>query len=209
MKANEVLRILGITRQTLTRYVKEGKIRVKQLHNGRYDYNEEDVWKLAGKSKDERYNIIYARVSTRTQKSSLENQVKICEEFCNANGLVVHKIIKDIGSGIDLENRKGFMQLFDLIKGVKVANVIITYKDRLSRIGFEFLRKIFDSYGTKIIVVNESKYDDEILAEKEIFQELITIIHSFAMRLYSNRRKKLKLNYCIEELKHVANSKDN
>jgi len=41
----------------------------------------------------------------------------------------------------------------------------------------------------------------EKLAEKEIFKELISIIHSFAIRLYSNRRKRMKLKYCREELK--------
>jgi len=78
-------------------------------------------------------------------------------------------------------------------------------ENRLSRIGFNFLRKLFESYGTKIIVINESKFDDEELAEKEIFKELIAIIHSFSMRLCSNRKKQLKLKYCIEELKHENN----
>ena len=40
MTAKEVLRILGITRQTLTKYVKTEVIRVEVLPNGRYDYNE-------------------------------------------------------------------------------------------------------------------------------------------------------------------------
>ena len=201
MKAKDVLRILQISRVTLSKYVKQGKIRVTVKHNGQYDYNDEDVWKLAGAPKSERLNIIYARVSTRTQKSSLENQVKQCEEYCRGSGLRVHKVIKDIGSGIDLENRKGFLELFELIKQYKVANVIVTYKDRLSRIAFEFLRRVFKSYGTEIIVINESKYDDEKLAEKELFKELISIMHSFAMRLYSSRNKKRKLMYCIEEFK--------
>jgi len=201
VKAADVMRILQISRSTLWLYVKQGKIRVRKLHNGRYDYNDEDVWKLAGKCK-ERMNVIYARVSTHSQKTSLESQVKQCEEYCRANGLTVHKVFKDIGSGIDFEKRKQFMQMFELIKQFKVDKVIVTYKDRLSRIGFEFLRKVFESYGTKIVVINESKYDDEKLAEKEIFQELISIIHSFAMRLYSNRKKRLKLQYCEEELKH-------
>jgi len=204
MKAKEVMRILRITRNTLSNYVKQGKIRVKQLHNGRYDYNEEDVWKLAGRTKNEpRMNIIYCRVSSRKQKNDLENQIKFCENYCMNSGIKVDKIIKDIGSGIDIENRNGFIQLFELVKEFKVDKVIIMYKDRLTRIGFDFIRKVFESYGTKIIIINESKYDDEQLAEKEIFKELISIMHSFAMRLYSARRKKLKIDYCIEELKHA------
>lgn len=45
MKAKEVLELLKISRPTLTKYVKEGKIRVTVMSNGFYDYNEEDVYK--------------------------------------------------------------------------------------------------------------------------------------------------------------------
>ncbi len=45
MKAKEVLKLLKISRPTLTKYVKEGKIRVTVMSNGFYDYNEEDVYK--------------------------------------------------------------------------------------------------------------------------------------------------------------------
>ncbi len=46
MKSKEVLRLLKISRVTLTGYVKSGKVRVKKLPNGYYDYNEDDVYKL-------------------------------------------------------------------------------------------------------------------------------------------------------------------
>jgi predicted site-specific integrase-resolvase len=39
MKANEVLKITGITRNHLYRLVKQGKIRVCRKPNGQYDYN--------------------------------------------------------------------------------------------------------------------------------------------------------------------------
>ena len=67
MTAKEVLRILGITRQTLTKYVKTEVIRVNVLPNGRYDYNEEDVYKFLNKGVN-RKTYIYARVSTSKQK---------------------------------------------------------------------------------------------------------------------------------------------
>lgn len=41
MKAKEVLQLLRISRPTLTKYVKEGRIRVTVLPNSLYDYNEE------------------------------------------------------------------------------------------------------------------------------------------------------------------------
>jgi len=49
MKSEEVLKILGITRPTLTSYIKTGKIIGNKLPNGYYDYNEESVYKFLGK----------------------------------------------------------------------------------------------------------------------------------------------------------------
>ena len=46
MKANEALSILRVTRPTLARYVKEGKIKVTVLPTGRYDYDEESIYKF-------------------------------------------------------------------------------------------------------------------------------------------------------------------
>ena len=46
MTAAEVLRVLQITRPTLTKYVKEGKIKVTVKGNGRYDYDSESVYKM-------------------------------------------------------------------------------------------------------------------------------------------------------------------
>ena len=43
----QVLEKLDVTRKTLNSYVKSGKIRVKELGNGFYDYDEEDVTRLA------------------------------------------------------------------------------------------------------------------------------------------------------------------
>ena len=71
MKSKEVLELLQITRSTLTKYVKEGIIKIEVLPNGRYDYDKESVYKLFNKGVD-RKTYIYARVSTPKQKIDLE-----------------------------------------------------------------------------------------------------------------------------------------
>jgi len=192
MKAKNVLNKLKITRQTLCTYVKQSKIKVKLLHNKQYDYNEEDVYKLLGYKKENRKHVIYSRVSTTKQKNYLKNQIEVVEGFCNKNGIVINDIYKDIGSGINFEERKEFKKLLNDIIEYKIDTIYITYKDRLSRIGYKTFEELFNNYGTKIIVLNE--IDDEKIIEKEIFNELISLIHSFSMKVYSNRRKeKLKL----------------
>lgn len=49
MKAAEVMKLLGITRPTLCKYVKEGKIKTDACVNGQYRYNKESVYALIKK----------------------------------------------------------------------------------------------------------------------------------------------------------------
>ena len=86
MKSNKVLKLLNITRPTLSRYVKEKIVKYKVQPNGFYDYDEESVYKILNKS-IERKNVIYTRVSTQKQKPDLENQKKIVEKYCLKNGI--------------------------------------------------------------------------------------------------------------------------
>jgi len=191
MKAKEVLRILKVDRTTLSTYIKQGKIRYIKLHNGRYDYNDEDVYKLIGKKLKvkNRKNVIYCRVSTYNQKIDLDNQENQLRNYCSSNGIKVDIVFKDIGSGLDIEKRKQFSKLLDMVLKYEVDTIFITYKDRFTRISFNLLKEIFSNFGTKIEPIFEDKLDDEKMLEKEIFKELISIIHSFSMRVYSSRKK--------------------
>ena len=146
MKSCDVLRTLGITRQTLTKYVKKGIIRTTILPNGRYDYNEEDVYKFLNKDV-KRKTYIYARVSTSKQKKDLENQIAMLKQFCFSNGYVISGIYSDIASGISFEKRNKFFALLDDVIAGKVERVVITYKDRLSRVGFELFYYLFKKYN--------------------------------------------------------------
>lgn len=186
MRTKDVLRILGITRPTLTKYVKEGTIGTTILPNGRYDYNEEDVYKFLNKD-CKRKIVIYARVSTNKQKKDLENQIDMLKQFCFMNGYTLNGIYSDIASGISFENRTDFFKLLDEIISGKVDKVIISYKDRLSRVGFEFFKHLFLRFNTQIIVVSDignSKLDSE-----EIFEEIISLLHCYSMKLYSKRNQ--------------------
>lgn len=195
MKAKEVLKLLNVTRQTLCRYVKKNIIRVERQVNGDYNYNADDVYKLVYKDKP-RKNVIYARVSSSNQKKDLENQLNILRQFCSHNGIKIDDEFKDICSGLDL-NRKQFQTMIDEITDFKIKRVYITYKDRLTRLSFDVFKSLFEKYGCEIIALNE--INDEKTIEKEMFEELIALLHCFSMKMYSNRRKE-KLNLIKKEL---------
>ena len=58
-------------------------------------------------------------------------------------------------------------------------------------------KSLFAKYGCDIVVLND--IDNEKQIEKEIFEEIITLLHCFSMKMYSNRRKE-KLNLIKKEL---------
>ena len=91
--------------------------------------------------------------------------------------------------------RKEFRRLLDDVINHKVQRIYITYKDRLSRISFDMFKNLFDNFNCEIVTLNE--VDDAQTIEKEVFGEIISLIHCFAMKVYSNRRKK-KLK-CVED----------
>ncbi len=188
MKSKEVLKILKISRVTLWKYVKSGKIRVKQVPNGYYIYNDSDVYSLAG-IEDGRLNVVYARVSTQKQKQDLQNQIENCISFINAKGISVDSIYSDIKSGMSLD-RKGFMELLNAVMAFKIKAVYISYKDRLARLSYELVEKLFSDYGTKIVIINQC---ESISLEQELFEDIMQTIHSFSMKMYSKRRIAKKL----------------
>ena len=186
MKSHEVLKLLKITRATLTAYVKSGKIKVSVLPNGYYDYHEESVNTFVNKPLEQpRYNIIYCRVSTYNQRQDLGNQILEVVEYCNLNNIKYDKVYQEIASGITFD-RKEFSTILHDVINKKINNIYITYKDRLSRLSFITLENIFKLFGTNIIVINQKK---EHNAEDDLFEELISIIHIFSTKIYSHRRK--------------------
>ena len=101
MKSKEVLKLLQISRVTLSSYVRSGLIRVTRLPNGYYNYHDDSVFAFLGI--DNRINIIYARVSTYKQKKDLEKQIELLFYHCFNNDIIIEDIFSDISSGIDLD----------------------------------------------------------------------------------------------------------
>ena len=99
----------------------------------------------------------------------------------------ITKVYQDIASGISFKNRDDFFKLLDLILQGKVKQVVITHKDRLSRVGFDLFKYLFDHYNTKIVVVSDE--ENPKTDEQELFEEIISLLHCFSMRMYSHRRK--------------------
>ena len=170
-----------ISSATLWRRVHVGTVKTKELYGTTY-YLDEDP------SSEASMNVIYCRVSNTKQQDDLKRQETILREYCVSNGIIPDKVISDIASGMN-ENRKGLHELIGLVKDGKVKTVYVSYKDRLTRFGFDYFAYLFNLFGTEIKVVNLTSEED---FQQELTQDFISILHHFSMKLYSNRRKELK-----------------
>ncbi len=196
MKAKDVMRLLRISRATLHRYTEKGNIRYTKLPSGIYNYNDEDIYKILNKD-IQRKNYIYARVSTAKQKKDLENQIEMLKSWVFNAGIKLDGIYSDIASGISFDKRTDFFTLLDEVIEHRVERVIIVYKDRLSRVGFELFSHLFRQYGTEIIVVSE--VGNKKLDSEEIFEEIISLLHCYSMKLYSKRQNNKKLEIGVHD----------
>lgn len=185
IKAKQVLQLLNISQPTLGHYCKRGLIHYDLTPTGKRVYHDKDVYSILNNGQ-KRKNYIYARVSTTSQKSDLANQLESLNNFCMNSGIQVDSVFQDVASGISFENRKQFFELLDDVLEYKVEKVVITYKDRLSRVGFDLFYHLFRKFGTEIIVA--SQLGSEKLDSEEIFEEIVSLLHCYSMKMYSKRR---------------------
>ena len=185
MKAKQVLQLLNISQPTLGHYCKRGLIHYDLTPTGKRIYHDKDVYSILNNGQ-KRKNYIYARVSTTSQKSDLANQLESLNSFCMNSGIQVDGVFQDVASGISFENRKQFFELLDDVLEYKVEKVVITYKDRLSRAGFDLFYHLFRKFGTEIIVA--SQLGSKKLDSEEIFEEIVSLLHCYSMKMYSKRR---------------------
>ena len=185
MKANEVRKILRVTQKTLNAYVKNGKLHPLIINSHHYEYERDEVYSLIKKSK-ERVNVTYARVSLPKQKNDLTTQNERLYDFALRNGYAIKEQLQDIKSGMAFAERKSFMKLIDMVVNDTIEYVIVENRDRLVRFGFDLLKEIFAKHGTTIIVMSEIVNKSY---EQELTDDLISIIHYYSMKSYSNRRR--------------------
>jgi excisionase family DNA binding protein len=190
LRPKEVCQRLGISYSTLSRWVREGRIKAIRTAGGKYRIPESEVRRIAEGlpiSREVRA-IIYARVSSADQKSDLERQIQYLTQYSSSKGYRVVDVLSDIASGLKTD-RRGLLKLFDYVVNRQVDVVVVTYRDRLTRFGLEYLERFFKQYGVRI----EAAFGEEPKdSYQELVEDLIEIVTSFAGKLYGMRSHKKK-----------------
>ena len=197
-RTRKVAELLNISVSGVKKWIKEGKIRAIRV--GRFwMIPESEVRRiLSGVKPSEVRAVIYARVSSHKQKKdgNLDRQIERLRNYCSAKGYKVVDVITDVASGLK-EDRSGLQKLLSLVEKHQVDVVVVEFKDRLTRFGFEYLKRYFESQGVKVEVVEESEKG----YMEELIEDFISIVISFAGRIYGKRSQKFrKIKKVIEEV---------
>jgi excisionase family DNA binding protein len=196
LSTREFARVLGVSRVTVIKWIKSGRIVAYSVH-GKWRIPYSEVERLLGGVQRVKRVAIYARVSSNTQEDDLERQVKSLKLWVSKNlPNAEYVVVTDIASGLN-EDRRGLRKLIEMAKRKEIQAVVVAYRDRLTRFGFEYLKTLFKILGVDVYVALQEKPKDYIQELVEDFTEIAT---SLASRIYGKRSKKYKeVVKCIRE----------
>lgn len=97
------------------------------------------------------------------------------------------EIISDIGSEINYK-KKGLKELIKLITQNKVEKIVVLYKDRLLRFGFELIEYIASLYNCEIEIIDNTEKSEQ----QELVEDLVQIITVFSCKLQGKRANKAR-----------------
>lgn len=186
MKLSDYAKTLGISYKTAWRMWQRGELNAAKLPSGTIIVNVKQTSTV-------KKAIVYTRVSSSENKSNLDTQAQRVQSYCIAKGYQIVGIIKEVGSGVN-DHRK---QLIKLLEADDYDLIVVEHKDRLSRVGFNYIEVLLKKLDKEVEVINlaEERKDD-------LMQDFVSIITSFCARLYSLRRRTRKtecLINCLEE----------
>ena len=185
---NEFSKILGVSAQTLRNWDSNGKLHPHHTSsNGYRYYSHEQLNQVMGiKPNLNRIVIGYCRVSSNKQKDDLERQIDNMKLYLMAQGKPF-EIISDIGSGINYK-KKGLKELIKLITQNKVDKVVVLYKDRLLRFGYDLIEYIASLYNCEIEIIDNTEKSEQ----QELVEDLVQIITVFSCKLQGKRANKAR-----------------
>mmetsp|Transcript_4760 Transcript_4760/g.14411 ORF Transcript_4760/g.14411 Transcript_4760/m.14411 type:complete len:223 (-) Transcript_4760:1392-2060(-) len=184
-KHGQAKKVLGVSDATLRLWADTGAFPSFRTPGGTRLYQldkflqDRGALEKVSELKEEKQKICYCRVSSSNQKDDLQRQIKYMQDK-----FPDHKIITDIGSGINFK-RPGLRAILELSgKGV-VSEVVVAYRDRLCRFAFDLIEWILRTNGVKLMVLNESLEGSE---QSELAEDLLSIITVFNCKIIGKRK---------------------
>jgi len=188
---------LGVSKPTLRRWDRKGILVPKRTSGNHRRYTPQQLDRLGEEDsepamsgdfqKDTGIPYLYARVSSYHQQKSgnLKRQVHHLQEYADRRfgKHCPRKVIKEHGSGLNTK-RRGLIRLIKAVKAGKVSCVVVMYRDRLTRFGYEFLKILFYDYKVSLIAIADE--DDKTLYER-LIEDFMALLACFSGRMYKTR----------------------
>lgn len=185
LRVSKAAHELGLHPLTVRKWIKAGRIAAIRVGNeARIPRSE--IERLIGHTNG-RLLILYGRVSGHGQKEDLDTQLQRLQTWAASERKGMETVVlADIGSGLKATRRQ-LQRLLKLVCEDKVREVAITYEDRVTRFGQEYLETLFTCFGVTLTVLEPG---EETTPEQELTDDLLTLIASFSGRLYGMRSHK-------------------
>ncbi len=189
ISGKEASKILGVHQKTLYNWDKLGHIETirtlgnKRLYNIKKFIQERTKKNLKLEPIEAKLNLCYIRVSSNSQMTSKDKKEYMKQRY------PTYKIIEDIGSGINF-NKRGIKNIIKLAINGKINELVVAYKDRLTRFGFELIEDLIQTYSDgKIIVINKK---EKVEPEEELVKDVMQLMNVFIARMNGLRKYKNK-----------------
>lgn len=192
-KLKEISNMLGVTPITLKNWERANRIKFERTSTNIRFLSRQSLIEVLDKhglyvndANIIRRDVIYARVSSHDQKKhgDLDRQVQFLIE--QNNDLKNVLVLSEVGSGLN-DKRKKLQQLLKMVMNDEVSRVFVTYRDRLTRFGFNYLETMFNAKGVEIVIVKQ--ITAEMSVEQELMNDMMSLIASFSGKLYGLRSK--------------------
>lgn len=193
-KPGEVAKMVGVTTKTLRVWDSQEPIFVRDPKTDRRYMSKDTLVNLLDKrglffddTQRKKRDVIYARVSSHDQKKGgdLDRQAQFLIE--SVPDLQNPLVLKEVGSGLN-DKRKKLLELIALVVNNRVNRVFVTYRDRLTRFGFNYLETVFNAHGVEIVTVKQDSEKRNV--EQELVDDMMALIALFSGKLYGLRGKK-------------------
>ena len=194
----ESCEMLGIHYHTLYKLAENKEIEAVKIV-ARQMYNVEKYIKDKGLNKKNKMKICYCRVSSQKQKEDLKRQIEYMKEK-----FPTYEIVSDIASGLNFK-REGLNKIIDLAIRGEIEILVVSYKDRLARFGYELIERIIKDYsGGEIHIINKK---EEETPEEEISKDIIAIMNIYVAKMNGLRKYKTQMKEDFEKHKKLKKEK--
>jgi predicted site-specific integrase-resolvase len=177
--------MLGVTRQTLRNWDKAGKISVKRSPSNYRLVSLDEIARVQGEmdaASGRTKTLAYARCSTEKQRDNLNRQVERLERWCKENGRD-YEMYCEIGSALN-GSRKQVKRLIRRMAKGDVRELVIEYRDRLTRFGFDYFEEFCRAFGVRLVCLEETESRE---FEVEMVSDITGLVTSYSARLYGRR----------------------